>query len=333
MSQIERKTGATESETQILEETCGICLEDTIVNPIIFSQCKHAFCFSCLVRYQHSSKESVGTGTTCPYCRSEIPDIVRSTKVKVCIVAARAAGPEISEEEREALVSKALADIQEIQKTGDMTHEVTFAPVQAELMALAGKSKDAVSLMQRILPKAKKMAKREAEMVRLLAQYEAKFLGRPDPTGEGHRIMERVQKLEKQGPLMKYTDFIDFRLLVGALQQQMGDYKAAAYTYQTVTVEEGEALTAEQQLQIFMSSSECAYHLKNYGASIAFGEVALQLQRQLSGSHKYLALAHKANGNLSKAREFAAKGILYEAPWDDANAKECWRVWREVNEK
>ena len=46
------------------EGPCAICLEETITNPVILP-CAHAFCFSCVGKYQYSSnsKEKL-----CPYC-------------------------------------------------------------------------------------------------------------------------------------------------------------------------------------------------------------------------------------------------------------------------
>ena len=60
---------ATVNDTK--EGPCAICLEETITNPVILP-CAHAFCFSCVGKYQYSSnsKEKL-----CPYCRGEIPDV------------------------------------------------------------------------------------------------------------------------------------------------------------------------------------------------------------------------------------------------------------------
>ena len=54
------------------EGPCAICLEETITNPVVLP-CGHAFCFSCVGKYQQSytSKE----GASCPYCRGEIPEV------------------------------------------------------------------------------------------------------------------------------------------------------------------------------------------------------------------------------------------------------------------
>ena len=56
------------------EGPCAICLEETIINPVVL-QCGHAFCFSCVGHYQQSSTSK--EGASCPYCRGEIPEVTQ----------------------------------------------------------------------------------------------------------------------------------------------------------------------------------------------------------------------------------------------------------------
>lgn len=55
LSQIEEITGIAEGKTETAGP-CAICLEEEIVDPIVFSKCKHAFCLSCLIHFQTSNK-------------------------------------------------------------------------------------------------------------------------------------------------------------------------------------------------------------------------------------------------------------------------------------
>jgi len=58
------------------EGPCAICLEETISNPVSLP-CGHEFCFECIGEYQFSPNSD--NPSSCPYCRGEIPNVVKKS--------------------------------------------------------------------------------------------------------------------------------------------------------------------------------------------------------------------------------------------------------------
>lgn len=323
LSELKEITGVIPGETD-MAETCGICLEEKIINPMIFTKCKHAFCFSCLVRFQSVSKGTHNntSGTKCPYCRSEIPDLVESSKSRICVMAARAGRRDLPEEERETLVETALEEIEKLYDTGDTALMVSLTPIRARLFSLRGDHRAAIAVLQEALPEWTKMAEQGA--ARRAKVYDLEQTGHPLPED----TLDEGPKLS-----LSRTVLIEVYLQIAEFQEKLEDWVAAKRTYQKILMEFDDMndFTAPQQRRVFFGSSVCAYHLKNYDLAIDLGEAAMQTNRAFPGVHKALALAYKAAGNMNKARQLAAAAILHEAPWDDDNKEETWHFWKEIN--
>lgn len=333
LSQIKEITGIAEGGTETAGP-CGICLEEEITNPMIFTKCKHTFCFSCLVRFQSVSKvsDSEVDRTKCPYCRSEIPDFVESSKTRICVMTARAGRRDLPEEERAALVSTALADVQKLCDTGDIALVVFLTPIRAKLLSLQGKHFAALAVLQEVLPEWTKMAERSANIERAIAELRAQGPSWSGLAQIGQAYAEGQVSLPDDKISLRKTDLIEMYLHIADIQQDLEDWEAAKQTYQKIVMdfEEVNDFTAPQQRRVFMGSSVCAYHLKHYDVAIDLGEAALQTNRAFPGVHKVLALAYKADGRLDEARKLAAAAILHEAPWDDDNKEENWKFWKEI---
>ncbi|GAX23396.1 hypothetical protein FisN_15Lh116 [Fistulifera solaris] len=318
LSEIQEITGIMPGESNTAE-TCGICLEEKMVNPMIFTKCQHAFCFACLVRLQSLGRgpHSTVNGTKCPYCRSEIPDLVKSSTSRISVMAARAGRRDLPEEEREACVAMAMEEIEKLYNAGDTDLMFFLIPMRARLLSLRGDHRAAIDVMQEALPEWIKMVE------------------------EGNSLRENLFGLTQMESLpegritLRNTDLIEAYLQIAEYQERLEDWVAAKKTYQKIMMEFNDVddFTPPQQRKVFFGSSVCAYHLKNYEIAIDLGEAALQTNRAFPGVHKALALTHKAAGNIDKARQLAAQGVLYEAPWDDENKEETWQFWKEINEE
>jgi tetratricopeptide (TPR) repeat protein len=60
-----------------LNDSCAICLEEPIVNPVVLKGCRHAFCSICLMDWQqHQQRELMlapSDPRICPVCRQTLP--------------------------------------------------------------------------------------------------------------------------------------------------------------------------------------------------------------------------------------------------------------------
>ncbi|GAX28650.1 hypothetical protein FisN_1Hh557 [Fistulifera solaris] len=157
---------------------CGISLEDTIDDPVIFDKCKHAFCCACLVRFQKATalSDPEDKGSRCPYCRAEIPNLIQSTHAKVCVIIARVTRGDLSDKERKELASKALTDLQMLWDTGDPGLKMNLTHTRATLLSYCGDYKAALKTLKEAIPVFTEMAERGAMAVALLEKCQREDL-------------------------------------------------------------------------------------------------------------------------------------------------------------
>lgn len=306
---------------------CGICLEDTIVDPVVFKKCKHAFCCSCLVHFQNTNKQSDFTqnGTKCPYCRTEIPDLVDSTNAKICVIVARVERGDMSEGERKELATKALADIEKLCDIGDPLLKVIFTHNRATLLSCRGDHNAALKGLQDAIPVFTEMAENGAKAEAIMAKCIAQNL----------RFTEEIRKhnLGAPGSVPRKTDLINLYFNIAKVQKKLEDWDAAAETYKKMyeSFQVGPEMNAHQQREVFLGAQECAYQMKDYRYAMQLGDTVMKTNRFYPGVHKSTALAYRAIGKVEEARVLAARVVLYETPWDEENKKNNWKFWKEYN--
>ncbi|GAX23897.1 hypothetical protein FisN_20Hh103 [Fistulifera solaris] len=200
---------------------CGICLEETIVDPIVFNNCKHAFCYACLIRYQTFSRTS--GGANCPYCRSEIPDLSQSMAAKVSLIAARVQRGDLPVEEQHQLLDQALADVQKVCDNGGPNMKIVFTHDRASLLSLRGKSKVALQELQEVLPGWTEMAEKGAKIEAIMMRCRAMNLN----------FNEEVKKhnLGKPGAVLRKEALVQLHMQIADLQMKLENWQAAADTY------------------------------------------------------------------------------------------------------
>ncbi|KAL7491315.1 hypothetical protein ACHAWT_002009 [Skeletonema menzelii] len=75
--------------------------------------------------------------------------------------------------------------------------------------------------------------------------------------------------------------------------------------------------TPPQWRQVYMGINRCSYMLGMYDKCISAGTAAVEMNRNFPQVHRYIALAHEANGDHAEAIKTMKHAILYEAPWCD----------------
>ena len=119
------------------EGPCAICLEETITNPVVLP-CGHAFCFSCVGKYQQSytSKE----GASCPYCRGEIPEVVDNALDRSILYGDRAVASSKGSEDQKKYAKLSLAEFESLMEVihdGDEESQMNLLHTRAEMMSMA----------------------------------------------------------------------------------------------------------------------------------------------------------------------------------------------------
>lgn len=86
--------------------------------------------------------------------------------------------------------------------------------------------------------------------------------------------------------------------------------------------------TIVQQRSCWNELCRCYYELGDYDRAIRAGSCALEMNRHYVGVHKYVALAHKAKGNLEEAQRIMNRAVLFETPWDEDNRRTQTQLFR-----
>ena len=107
-----------------------------------------------------------------------------------------------------------------------------------------------------------------------------------------------------------------------SIHQLDGDWELAIETYQdilrmSVGRDHHATATASQWRQVWMGLCRCYYELGVYEKAIGAGTAALEMNRHFPQVHRYIALAHEANGDQAEATKTMKHAVLYEAPWCD----------------
>ncbi|KAL3910677.1 MAG: hypothetical protein SGARI_002005 [Bacillariaceae sp.] len=155
----------------------------------------------------------------------------------------------------------------------------------------------------------------------------------PQRREEFNQINIRLAELLGQG-IVKTGQHIEWMFGFADALKHAKEWEGAKTTYGGLMSEYGfggrySGENGRPMFDVFNGSSECAYHLMDYEASIQFGEMMIEVCRPYNWGHKYMALSQKAQGKLEEAKQTAARAVVYEAPWDDKHKEEVEQWYKE----
>lgn len=337
--------------------TCGICLEEDMVNPIVLRQCEHAFCLGCLNQWNEhqSSTDMCGATTlpleqqqqqqvhsTCPLCRHPSLPVVDAMFQNAISHLRAASLPTADKFERNMRCAAAEAELIKMfsdennnnsNKCNNLTdkQQVQLEMIWGEIVLLQGHNNVALCLFEKMAARLRVMVQR-GERVQLLQETLEQLQWDPDNQGLCQGIINEQKGLLSQGTCAEPTDHAAVLLRIGHVQRLQKNWEAALQTYQYIWsyyLEES-SLPPFQQQEVFASIAEATYHLGRYDRAIAFGEASVKMNRFHAWSHKYVSLSYLALGNAAKAREIAAHAVMYETPWDDLHRARVRRWYHET---
>ena len=261
------------------EGPCAICLEETITNPVVMP-CGHAFCFACVGHYQQlSTSKSAGL---CPYCRGEIPNVGMKATERLRSYGDRARSSSKGSEEQKKYAKIALAELDSV------------------IELLKSKDKEAHKNQMRMLfSKVSLIALTDQPEDTIAATKELVLLNERYPG-----ILELDQ--------VEYTKYVQAEAYVA-----LGKWKEAEKIYKTLyntNLQKG-----GHNAFVLMGLAQTNYELGKYEEAIEVGSVVIKEFRPCPGVHKYVALAHKAKGDIDEAKKTISRAILYEEHWNKDN--------------
>ena len=346
---------------------CGICqtvLQRSIQHPLLIKECRHVFCFACLNRWQSflrtSSSFQYKEQPSCPSCWSKADDDREAILGKALVQAARATRPGLPEDQRLQACGKALETMVALGKPRSDQDVLQANHICSHISVIRQDYKDALKIVEQNQRLWSKMVHRKKQVDALLAK--GKTMGQQsqsknattksstddsdsddDDAGLDETTYEAMQEIQNeimaimaQGGLAQETDLVDCRLDVIHVYLLMKDWNQARILLETLMTEypDPHSLSSSQQRRAFMGFAQCLYEERNYEGSIRLGEAAVFRNRHYPGVHKYLAMAHRSNGDLREAQNVAGHGVLYETPcWDSENVREAYALWKQLMEE
>jgi tetratricopeptide (TPR) repeat protein len=347
-----------EQEQEQIHGTCSICLQEPMVNPIVFPDCHHAFCFNCLAAWQKSSNQ-------CPNCRETTQTSVVQSALQNAMM--------YSVEERRLFKEKCWRDHHQQSYSSDASDERSTSSDSPDEKSNAGDSFDGKSTSSDSADKKSTsndssvninnatisdrnfntMDDRQTMYLNLaLDQVNRVLLSNPNDVhalrikGQILLDVEPLQALElfekvdalteenaaKQYPTSNATNAPNMilsimdRIQCSEAMQSMEKYSQALDIYEEL--EQQVSKLNHQKLQefllcsIFMGESRCLIYMKEFQLAEHVAECAVRLNRRYPGVHLLLALAQWALGEKKDAVHTMRRAILYEAPWNTDNQLE-----------
>jgi len=335
--------GLGEGTVLLLEETginteCDICLKNEMTNPIVLEGCKHAFCSSCLLRWQERKKYSPfepkdAQNHNCPLCRSETTNAVDSLLTSAILSASRACRPGCTSEEQANFREQALAKVEQAMDT-ETPHLHAYC-IKIEILLAIKDGNAALQCIDELIKVNEERWKGRRALHRMLAAADAALARGADNAEElMQSVMDKVAESGIPAEALSDSKENEFGIELQRAEayQVLEDWEAAKHVYLDIlqSMDGPQDGTPPQQRQVFMGLSRCAYELGVYDRSIYAAEAALDMNRHFPGVHKYKALSEKAQGDLDAAITTMNRAVLYETPWDEGNKAEVLKLYNEL---
>ena len=230
---------------------------------------------------------------SCPYCRGVIPDVVERSFERGKLYLGRAMTLPKGSEEQKKYAKLALAEI-------DSFNEVFTAENDQALYIL--------------------MLRRRAFMMT--------FADMPEET---IKVTKELLSLHKT-----YPDVLDFDSKAQIISLQAGAYlecgmlnnaKEGYKSFFTEHMLQGKRPNAGSVINL----CRVFYEMNDYQTAIVMGNAVIETSRYIAGVHKYVALSHKAQGNVEEAKQLISRAILYEAHWNKGNLQQNKEILKELN--
>jgi tetratricopeptide (TPR) repeat protein len=259
-------------------------------------------------------------------------DVREATFSKISMRLTRAERKDVLEEEQTDLWNLALAEIEKLRGLNDERVNIPTDLLHCEVLTQMGDFASAVELYQATYKLCEEAWNRSNRMNRLIDESEGQVGS--DQEEDFDAVYEKLREMQKEGPQMKQSDFVDVGIEMAHTQQKLGDWSGAITTFQTIfgKFPEPDMMTPPQQRKIFMGISRSLFEVGTYDGAISVGEGAIEMNRHFPGVHKYVAASLKAKGDMESANQLLCRAALYEAPWDEEHVAKTRQEWQDFQE-
>ena len=298
------------------KETCCICLESALsIDNSFFLPCKHFLCGKCVYKLpekHHVVEDEDGDREVlrierakCPLCRAELPEMnawLQYLYESACELIQRANRLPKGSEERAFLCSYS-------------SHQCRLLEnFLLDIISEKGPSNNSVANHGRI-----------SKLLDLVLVDIRLCEGNPEA------CLEKAQELLSNGSFSDNKPRrVDLFIKIGESYVELKDFEKATKLGFLEALKLVDQTMAGPSRKIYHALIQCFYELEDYTKALGCGEAAVEMNRHYDGLYKYIALSHKAVGDLDMAIDTMSDAVVYEAPWDELGRAENKRLLEEL---
>jgi len=324
----------TDKDVEPINDTCGICLEENMVNRTVLSECHHAFCLECLRNWQKYQQRGGGQKREhqCPYCRK---DLDQSIEDKI-LETARLLATRGSKEDSDEYTKQA---IEQVDRLMDATKVANLKAMllKSQIVKISD-PEQAAALLKAALDECREREAYRLEILAITDDMERADIAN-DQVEYDRLDAILTKKFKGQNSELNYTfgsvTLIEVKLLLSDAFERSKQYREAIDTYVEILRQDNyyETATPPQTRTLFTGMARCALELQVLDKALDAAEAALSMNRAFPGIHRLLAKIHMAKGNKEMALEVMSRGVLYETPWDDRNIQDNITFYEELQKE
>lgn len=300
---------ATATDTTSDVDVCAICLGPPVA-PCPLPDCQHEFCYACLGELQTSAIASstmpVGENMPCPLCRKpSVPLDILYCMVDAAQVYTNRAGR--IRQHKSCYGPTAEATMQEaLTAAGAILDDALAAGVDAETG-----QRDA--FYYNVMFKRAEHAVATGDCAKAVALMADSAQSFGSPEGGFHWLLKTENGR---------GNFCEHLLLLAIAHVENADFESAIPALQKCMTEMGNwRRDAKMERELFAQYARCMFEVGQYEKAVDMGSAAIEMNRTYENSHRYVALAQKAAGDLEGAIETMRQAVVYETPWDAENVE------------
>ena len=238
------------------------------------------------------SYQSSSDSEECPYCRGAIPNVGVKAVERATLYIERTISSSKGSDEQKKYAKLALAELDAIFELLNPEDEQTH--------------------------------------VRMLF-WRLTSLSMADQPEEAIQVAKEFLLLNEKHPgISSFDNILQAKHYQAQAYSDCGKWKDAVKRYNSL-IREQKQLVGNPGLAILMDYCRAMYELSKYDEAVEYGKLAIELNRSLPVVHKYVALSHKAMGDIDAAAKTMSRAILYETHWDTDNLQKNKQLLRELN--
>ena len=161
-------------------------------------------------------------------------------------------------------------------------------------------------------------------------KLKARMLSMAAQPEEAVKIANETLSLNEKHPgILDFDEVEQTKCVQAEAYVALGKWEEAGMIYKALY--KSNLQRGKHNALVLMGLARTKNKLGKYDEAIEIGNIAIEAFRQCPGVHKYVALSHKAKGDIDEAKKTMSRAILYETHWDKDNMQQNKELLQELN--